>query len=336
MANKKDMNKRRNKAAQKKQAQRKAKASTLRRQANVQVVDRPGISEMGAPEGFRAIGMAQAMMEYVKPLNEYYGKEPKDIDDLNNRMKLSMLLWNQARDVENGEERLAGKREVVKALSDAFGLNDEAAEALRVKMVERRSWLFPEEVQPVERISPIMIMRKETRAEIKPFAYDRLRPTSEAVPANPEDRALIENIIKLDRFMVEEADYGAYEKLLTKTKDEAEKRYKQWLADRGFPPEFHGLSGCLHIYFDFVYGYMHDHVVTMKTITLSYLTEFFEDFLIRKVYGDPREYVEWPPAIKLFYLFLKDKGYMDNVDSMTSMINALELSLMNVLKKQFG
>jgi hypothetical protein len=336
MANKKDMNKRRNKAAQKKQAQRKAKVSALRRQANVQVVHRPGISEMGAPDGFRAIGMAQAMLEYAKLLDEYYGKKPQSIDDLNARMKLSMLLWNHALDEEKGEARAASKSEVVMALSEAFGLNKDEAEALRIRMVARRSWLFPEEMQPKERISPLMIMRKENLVEIKPFAYDRLQHTNDKVPANTADLALIENIRMLDRFMEEEADYDEFENLLTETKDEAEKRYKQWLVDRGFPQEFLDLSECIDVYFDFVYGYMHDHIVTMKTVTLSYLTEFFEDFLIRKVYGDPQEYVEWPPAIKLFYLFLKDKGYMDNIDSMTSMINALELSLMNLLKKQFG
>lgn len=336
MANKKDMNKRRNKAAQKKQTQRKAKATALRRQSNVQVVNRPGITEMGAPEGFRAIGMAQAMMEYAKPLDEYYGKAPQNIDDLNKRMNLSMLLWNHVLDVEAGEKRHAGKSEVVKVLSEVLGLNGEEAEALRVRMVARRSWLFPEEVQPLERTSPVMIMRKETLTDIKPFAYDRLRHRNDEIPADAADRALIENIIKLDRFMEEEADYDEFEKLLTETKDEAEKRFRQWLVDRGFPPEFHGLSGCLHIYFDFVYGYMHDHVVTLKTITLNYLTEFFEDFLIRKVYGDPQEYTEWPPAIKLFYLFLKDKEYMEDISSMTSMINAMELRLMEVLKKQFG
>lgn len=336
MTKKKDMNKRRNKADQKKQQKRKERASALRRQSNVHVIHRPGISEMGAPNGFRAIGMAQAMMEYAKPLEAYFGKEPKNIDDLNNRMRLSMLLWNHALDEEKGEERTTKKAEVVKALLDAFGLDSDAGEALRVKMVERRNWLFPEDVQPKERTSPIMIMRKETLADIKPFNYDRLRHTADAIPPTDEDLALIDKIRQLDRFMEEEADYDEFEKLLTETKDEAEKRYKLWLADRGFPAELHSLSGCIHIYFDFVYGYMHDHSVTLKTITLNYLTEFFEDFLIRKVYGDPQEYTEWPPAIKLFYLFLKDKGYMDDIDSMTSMINAMELSLMNVLKRQFG
>lgn len=336
MAKKTDMNKRRNKAAQKKQQKRNAKAEAARRKPIVQVVPRPGISEMGAPEGFRAIGMAQAMMEFAKPLQEHLGKSPQSMDDLNKLMKLSMLLWNHALDEEKGEGRSARKSEVIEALSDAFGMSGEDAEALRVRMVARRTWLFPDDVQPAERTSPVMIMRKETLADIKPFNYDRLQHTRDEIPPTDKDRALIDKIKQLDRFMEEEADYGEYEKLLTETKDEAEKRFKLWLADRGFPAENHGLSGCLHIYFDFVYGYMHDHVVTLRTITLNYLTELFEDFLIRKVYGDPREYVEWPPAIKLFYLFLKDKGYMESIDSITSMINAMELRLMSVLKKQFG
>ena len=318
MANKKDMNKRRNKSARRKQEKRKGKAASSRGQTEPLVRYRPGITEYG------------------KPLNEYLGREPREKDDLNKLMQASMLLWNHALEEERGESEGPGKAEVVNVLSKTFRLKGDEAEALRARMVARRSWLFPLDKQPAERTSSFMIMRKETLAEIKPFAYDRLRHTEDSIPSGPEDRALIEKISKLDRFMENEADYGEYEKLLTETKDEAERRYKQWLSDRGLPSEFHQLSGCLYNYFDFVYGYMHDDIVTLKTVTLSYLTEYFEDFLIRKVYGPPQEYVEWPPAIKLFYLFLKDKGYMEDVASVTSMINALELRFMDILKKQFS
>ena len=334
MANKKDLKKRRIKAAKKKQEKRKAKTAALSRQSQVQY--RPGITEMGAPEGFRAIGMAQAMMEYGKPLNDYRGLRAESMDDLNSLMQASMLLWNHAQDIEKGTSDEAQKIEIAKTLSGTLGLTMVAAEDLRAKMVARRNWLFPPDKQPEDRTSPFMIMRKETLVEIKPFPYDRFTHTEASIAPGPEDHALIEQIMKLDRYMEDEADYEDIEKLLTETKDLAEKRFKQWLADRGFPSEFHRLAECLHIYFDFVYAYMHDHTVTMKTITLSYLTEFLEDFLIRKVYGDPQEYVDWPPAIKMFYLFLKDKGYMEDVASITSSINALEMSFLGILKKQFS
>lgn len=92
MANKKDMSKRRNKAAQKNQDKRKAKAAALRRQPEVQVRYLPGITEMGVPEGFRSIGMAQAIMEFGKPLQEYMEKNMQSKDDLNKFMQTSMLL----------------------------------------------------------------------------------------------------------------------------------------------------------------------------------------------------------------------------------------------------
>ncbi len=336
MTNNKDINKRRIKAARKKLEKRKAKALAQRIQLQVQVRYRPGITEMGAPEGFRAIGMAQAIMEYGKPLNEYLGREPQGTDDLNKLMRVSMLLWNHSLEDEQGETEKAGKAEVVNVLSETFRLGRAEAEELRAKMVARRSQLFPPDKQPLERTTPFMIMRKETLAEIKPFAYERMKYTEECIAPGPEDQSLIEKISKLDRYMEEEADYGMYEKLLTETKDLAEKRYRQWLADRGIPSEYHELAGCLHIYFDFVYGYMHDDVVTLKTITLNYLTEFFEDFLLRKVYGPPQEYLDWPPAIKLFYLFLKDKRYLEDIASITLMINAQELQFIDILKKQFS
>ncbi len=336
MAHKKDLNKRRNKAAQRKQDKRKSKAAALRRQPEARVRYRPGITEMGAPEGFRAIGMAQAIMEFGKPLQEYLGREPRGADDLNKLVQPSMLLWNHALEEERGETEGPGRSEVVKVLAKTFNLDAEDAEALRVRMVERRKWLFPPEAQPGDKMSMFMLMRKETRAEIQPFNYDRLQHAGDAIPPGADDRALIDKIVKLDRFMEEEADYGEYEKLLTKTKDLAEERFKQWLADRGFQSEIHQLSGCIYNYFDFVYGYMHDDIVTLKTVTLNYLTEYFEDFLLRKVYCEPQEYIDWPPAIKLFYQFLKDKGYMENIASMTSMLNGIELRFMDVLKKQFA
>jgi hypothetical protein len=336
MASKKDMNKRHMKAAQRKQQKRKAKAAALRRQPEAQVRYRPGITEMGAPEGFRAIGMAQAIMEFGKPLEKYLGRETQGMDDLNKLMQPAMLLWNHALSVEKAEADGPETAEVVKVISKTFGLKEDEAEALRISMVERRKWLFPEEVQPEDKMSMFMIIRKETLAEIMPFNYDRLRYSCNSVPPGKEDLVLVEKLRKLDLFMEDEADYDEYEKLVMDTKDLAEKRFKQWLADRGFPEEFHGLAGCIYNYFDFVYGYMHDHIITLKTITPGYLTEYFEDFLIRKVYCEPQEYVEWPPAIKLFYLFLKDKGYMEDIASATSMLNALEQRFIDVLRKHFS
>ncbi|MDP7354819.1 MAG: hypothetical protein QGE94_07050 [Desulfobacterales bacterium] len=38
---------------------------------------------------------------------------------------------------------------------------------------------------------------------------------------------------------------------------------------------------CLFIFFDFVYGYIHDDTIIIKTVPDQYWMEFFEDFLLR-------------------------------------------------------
>ena len=63
--------------------------------------------------------------------------------------------------------------------------------------------------------------------------------------------------------------------------------------------------------------------------------EFFEDFLIRKMMAAPAEYILWPPALKLFYLFLHKKGYLINSDKIIGQIDKIEPYFIKVLKHQF-
>jgi hypothetical protein len=51
---------------------------------------------------------------------------------------------------------------------------------------------------------------------------------------------------------------------------------------------------------------------------------------------EPMEYVYWPPALKLFYRFLHEKGYLDNQEDMIRKIDKLEPYFIGVLRKQFS
>ncbi|MBW2340736.1 MAG: hypothetical protein JRF50_10405 [Deltaproteobacteria bacterium] len=81
---------------------------------------------------------------------------------------------------------------------------------------------------------------------------------------------------------------------------------------------------------------MHDDIVVLKSVPDIYLVEFFEDFLIRKMMAEPNEYVYWPPALKLFYLFLHEKGYLNNHKEIIKKIDKIEPYFIKVLKKQFS
>jgi len=51
---------------------------------------------------------------------------------------------------------------------------------------------------------------------------------------------------------------------------------------------------------------------------------------------EPMEYVYGPPALKLFYRFLHEKGYLDNPEDMIRKIDKLEPYFIEVLRKQFS
>ena len=110
----------------------------------------------------------------------------------------------------------------------------------------------------------------------------------------------------------------------------------QWLIAKGIEAFSEDFADCPLIFFDFIYGYMHDDVVILKTVTDRYWLEFFEDFLIRKTMLNPPEYVLWPPALKLFYRFLHEKGYLDNPDKIMAQIDQIEPYFIKVLKHQFS
>ncbi len=191
---KKDIAKRRAKSRHKTQKKRKLRLLTSSSNQQVQVSSRPGLPHLGAPEGFRSIGMAQAMMEYAKPL---MGLVEGGEEDFEGATQAAMVLWNYALSVEEGHENRKIEKDIVKAIMACFGLDETSALALFAKMIERRSHLFPPDIQP--KGSPFMFIRKEVRHIIRPFDYDTLSGLCDkSIPADDKDQALVERINELD------------------------------------------------------------------------------------------------------------------------------------------
>jgi hypothetical protein len=68
-------------------------------------------------------------------------------------------------------------------------------------------------------------------------------------------------------------------------------------------------SACIEPYLNFIYQYDAGDLLNVLPYTIE---EFFMDWLMRKVMVKPPEYTQWPPALRLFYRFLSEKGYLDN------------------------
>jgi len=329
---KKDISKRRANAREKTKKKRNLRLVKSRAVTEQKTILRPGLPHMGAPEGFRSISMSQAIMEYAKPLFEFAEDEK---NELNDTLQIGMLFWNYAIYVEEGKKDKKIENKILKSLASAYSLKKDEAAALLTKMTDRYVYLFPKDKQP-EPGTPFMFIRKEVHFLIKPFDYNRLALSNEIFPAEQEDLDLIEKIEKLDGYIENGDDYSSYEDLLFSLHDECRERFEKWLTAKGLKDNIQNFSFCLQTYLDFIYAYMHDDTVVLKTVPDIYFLEFFEDFLLRKMMVDPVEYVYWPPALKLFYRFLHEKGYLDNQEDMIRKIDKLELYFIEVLRKQFS
>ncbi len=51
---------------------------------------------------------------------------------------------------------------------------------------------------------------------------------------------------------------------------------------------------------------------------------------------EPHEHVDWPPALKLFYNFLYEKKYLEDIDFIIDIIDNLEPRFIDVLKNRFS
>jgi len=327
-----DIAKRRAKLRQQTQKKRKLRLVEPHSKRRAQIKHRPGLPHLGAPEGFRSISFAQAMVEYARPLMEL-GEGSKE--DLNDVMQAAMVLWNYAISVDESGKDKKMEQEILEDLKASFGLDHSEAEALFKKMIERRSYLFPPDKQPKDKLLPFMFIRKEVRHIIRPFDYNTLDLLDEIIPADKKDKELVEKINILDSQINAGVEYDKYESLLLSLKDECQARFERWLVDKGLTQDAALFSDCLHIYLDFIYAYMHDDTIVLKSVPPVYFLEFFEDFLLRKMMAEPNEYVYWPPALKLFYCFLHEKGYLESPESIIEQITKVEPYFIQVLRKQF-
>ena len=138
------------------------------------------------------------------------------------------------------------------------------------------------------------------------------------------------------RSIKEEADYSDYESHYFSTRDQCVERFEKWLIQKGLIERRQDFSSCLDPYLDFVYAYMHDEIVILKNISSLYIEEFLADYLLRKIMADPCEYVEWPPALKLFYRFLGEMGYLDNPNLFVDIFTAIEPEFVKTLRHRYA
>lgn len=301
-------------------------------QPDVEFTEVPLFSELTPPSGFRVVSYSQAMMEYAGPILE--ASESQDIKDLNEKMQIAMTIWNYAipGDLVTGPRH--SEKEIVKKIGNVLKIsNQEAAEFFK-KMVEWKSFLFPEELQ--ERGAGYMVMRKEISHLITRFDESKLNLSDEPILPDKEDKKFVNDIKKLDSFILRRADYDEYEDLFTSVREGCTEVFDRWLTAKGVRESREDLVWFPEILCNFIYGYLHEDAFVLKSIPPGYLAVFFSDFVLRKVVIDPHLYTYIPVSIKLFYKFLCEKNYVDKAGPVIDAIDEIEPHFIEILKERFG
>ncbi len=272
-----------------------------------------------APKGFRPVSTTQAMMEYAAPLMAYV--EDGTIADPNDALQVGLLLWNYTLP-EVPVAMRQSRRAIVAQIETTLHMDREAAEAFCDEMIERKAYLFPDEMQP-DGVPMTMFMRKEVEYLITPFEESQLNLSDEIVPPTNDDDTFVKALEELDARIDFGEEYGDWESDFFEMKDLCCERYYHWLQAKGVPETFRDqFSACIEPYLNFIYQYDAGDLLHVMPDTIE---EFFMDWLMRKVMAKPPEYTLWPPALRLFYRFLSEKGYLDhNLEPILKGLYAIE------------
>jgi hypothetical protein len=120
--------------------------------------------ELEAPKGFRPLSMTQAMMEYAAPIMAY--AEDGTVQDPNDALQIGVQLWNFTLPKVPVPQK-PSREAIVNDIRTTLRMDREEAEAFFDHMIERKAYLFPDEIQPEG--SMTMFMRKEVEYLITPW-----------------------------------------------------------------------------------------------------------------------------------------------------------------------
>jgi len=280
-----------------------------------------------APPGFRPLPMTQAMLEFAAPLMDYV--EQGTVQDPNAALQIGMQLWNYTLPNVPLSQR-PSRTAIVGTIQTTFQLDRQEADAFFERMIARKAYLFPDEIQPEG--SMTMFMRKEVEYLITPFAESQLHVSDAPIPSEGDDRPFLDALRQLEARIAAHVDYGAWEADLFAMQDLCRQRYQRWLQAKGvLEPYSEEFSFCVETYLNFIYQY---DTGTLREVSLEALAEFFLDYLLRKVMAKPPEYTQWPPALRLFYRFLSEKGYLDDPEPMIAGLYATEPDFIALVKQR--
>jgi hypothetical protein len=271
--------------------------------------------------------MTQAMLEYAAPLMAY--ADDGTVHDPNAVLQIGMQLWNFTLPIVPVSQK-PSRTAIIGTLQTTLRMDQQEAEAFFEHMIARKAHLFPEEMQPEGAMT--MFMRKEVEYLITPFAESQLNLSDAIIPPNSDDNTFLHALEQLEARIDFGEDYSDWEADFFAMQERCCVRYRHWLRAKGVPETLsQQFAFCLDPYLSFIYQYDAGSVLDVLPEALE---EFFMDWLMRKVMVKPPEYPQWPPALRLFYRFLAEKGYLDDPEPIIAGLYAIEPAFIAMVKQR--
>jgi hypothetical protein len=184
--------------------------------------------------------------------------------------------------------------------------------------------------------SPIMFMNKEVSCPVNRLDYESVSLSPETIRPTVDDLKVIHNLNRLDRYIIRFADYDEYAELLWDVEHGCLERFHLWLNNKGIEKHQDKFAIFAEVFLTFIYDYEHIETVTLNSAQGRYF-EFMVDYLFRKTSIEPSAYTLAPTAIRLFYTFLYEKGYLvEPPDRIIESIDRLEPYYLDILRERFS
>ena len=302
----------------------------------VQRYSMPAMSDIECSPGFRAVAPGQAMQEYGKTLftefENQHGRPPEGMEEFQGILNLTMLFWNHALSIRNGDEQCeAFKNSLSENLASL--LPKSSAEDLTRQMIERYDYLFPKEHD--RRGSPYFVIRNEFTGSIA--APDK--EASSVLPAKrastPDESRFVSELVALDGMIRAGRDYEEYEKAAISANETGCRCFEAWLADKKLPASSVFVD-VFHLFTTFLYQYEHAEArVTFYMFDEDMCWEFLNDFVLRKASIEPNDLMKVPAILKLVAVWLSEIEYIPSAEPWMELIKNQEEEFYSTIRDRF-
>ena len=295
------------------------------------VINKPSISTIKAPPGFKTIRFHQALLEFGDPVLAWWADDGKPHDE---DLHLIMHLWNYCLSLKRDDVEAIPRDKLVDLLMLFLKENRDYAEKFLDMLAERKEHFLPDEIQPEN--SSFMFLRNDEPIMLSAFDPTTLNLCEEPYVPSANNQELLEAMDLFEDKGRKEVlwDFDdAYESERDDIIDTSRKQFEDWLNDRGVSESAARISALAGFFIIYVYF---NEEVSLARVDKYVIERGFRDFIERDTEIPPDIMTMYPASVMLFYRFLKDIDYIGKIDTILVWMKKAEKGFIKELNRYYS